>query len=332
MTLAIRADGGPSIGFGHLLRTGALAQIALKNGDRVVYLTQTPEAVKSVCPAGVNIVELSKDSEIVSVTEWIRSNDPDVVLTDTYSADTEYQAEIRAVADTSVIVLDDTRYTVCTDYLVNGNVYAPNLTYNWIGSEPAWCLGTNYLLIRDAIQQVAADPPSFREHPRQAVVTMGGSDTQNSTPDVCRAFSGVNVSVDVIIGPGFENHDRIRQATEATNAVFNIVETPDDFPNRIANADIAVSAAGSTAYELLAVGTPTIAIPQADNQWPIVEALSERDAVECLNPDEIDTLPTRIRGLLNDNDRRQDMRKIGQHLVDCQGAERIYQLLRGDRA
>ncbi|MFB6199157.1 MAG: hypothetical protein ABEI52_12990, partial [Halobacteriaceae archaeon] len=225
MQLAIRADGGPSIGFGHLIRSGALAKTALESSDRVVFLTQTPGEARSVCPAGIDIVEVPEEKEIENVTEWIRSNDPDVVLTDTYEADTQYQTKIRSVAQTSVILLDDTRYTICADYLVNGNVYAPELSYDWRGSEPTWCLGTDYLLIRDAIQQVAADPPPFREQPRRAVVTMGGSDIRDSTPDVCRAFDGLDVLVDVIIGPGFDNHDRISRAVESTEAMFNVLET-----------------------------------------------------------------------------------------------------------
>jgi UDP-2,4-diacetamido-2,4,6-trideoxy-beta-L-altropyranose hydrolase len=324
MILAIRADGGPSIGFGHLVRSGALAQTALEYGDRVVYLTQTPEEVRSVCPAGIEIAEVPEEKEIENVTQWICSNNPDVVLTDTYDADTEYQREIRSVAETSVIVLDDTRYTVCADYLVNGNVYAPELSYDWIEPEPAWCLGTDYLLIRNAIRRVAADPPPFRENPQRAVVTMGGSDIRDSTPAVCRAFDGLNVSVDVVIGPGFENHDRIYQSVEKTDTNFRILETPNDFPEHIANADIAVSAAGSTTYELLAVGTPAIVIPQANNQEPIARALVGRDVVESIKPSAMNLLPERIEALLSDVDRRQSLRERGRELVDCRGAERIY--------
>lgn len=330
MRLAIRADGDASIGFGHLVRTGALAGTVLDDGGDVVYLTRTPDGVESVCPEGVDIVELPEEDETGAVTGWLRQEDHDAVLTDTYEADTDYQRAVRAAAEASMVVLDDTRYTVCADYLVNGNVYAPGLSYEWTGPEPTWCLGTEYLLVREAIRRVAADPPPFRERPGRAVVTMGGSDIRDTTPEVCRAFDGVGVTVDVIVGPGFENGDRIRRAVEDTDAVFEVRETPEDFPERIARADLAVSAAGSTTYELLAVGTPTIAIPQADNQWPVAETLSERDAVEPLDPDEMDALPARIEMLLDDAGRRRSMRETGRRLVDCRGTERLYRLLEAE--
>ena len=53
MHLAIRSDGGPDIGYGHLVRTGALAERALEAGDRVTYATRTPGPAREVCPDGV---------------------------------------------------------------------------------------------------------------------------------------------------------------------------------------------------------------------------------------------------------------------------------------
>lgn len=328
MRLAIRADGDSSIGFGHLVRTGALAGTVLDDGGDVVYLTRTPEGVDSVCPDGVDVIALPDDEELAAVTEYLDSEAHDGILTDSYAADTEYQRAVRAAAETSMVVLDDTRYTVCADYLVNGNVYADDLSYEWTGPEPTWCLGTDYLLIRDSIRRMAADPPPFRKRPQRALITMGGSDIRDTTPEVCRAFDGLGVTVDVIVGPGFENHDRIQRAIEATDAAFELRETPEDFPERIARADLAVSAAGSTTYELLAVGTPTIAIPQAENQRPVVETLTEREAIEALDPEEMDALSASVEALLGDETRRRSLRERGRRLVDCRGTERLYRLLK----
>jgi len=338
MRLAIRADGDASIGFGHLVRTGALAKAVIETGGESVYLTRTPKGVASVCPDGVDIVGLSdgdtngKGPKTEAVVERLREVAPDAVLTDTYEADEQYQTAVRSAVETSAVVLDDTRHTVCADYLINGNVYASDLEYEWTGPEPMWCLGTDYLLVRDEIRRAATDPPALRERPQRAVVTMGGSDIRDATTGVCRAFDGLDVTVDVVVGPGFENHDRIRRAVAETDATFDVVETPSDFPGRIATADIAVSAAGSTTYELLAVGTPTVAVPQADNQWPVAEALASRGAIEFLDPGSMDKLSARIGALLEDTERRRAMRETGRKLVDCRGVERVHCLLAGDAA
>jgi spore coat polysaccharide biosynthesis predicted glycosyltransferase SpsG len=155
---------------------------------------------------------------------------------------------------------------------------------------------------------------------------MGGSDIKGTTPGVMDAFESVDteVSVDVIVGPGFQNLDSIRQVAKETETRFTLYEDPENFPEIISRADLAVSAAGSTTYELLAVGTPTIAIPQADNQEPIARALAERDAVRRHDPDDLDTLGVEIEALLADAESRHDLRRRGRDLVDCRGTERIY--------
>lgn len=327
MDLAIRADGGPEIGFGHLVRTRAIADEALSRGSNVTYLTRTPANVETVCPTTIDTVSLPESKERDAARQWVDHHNPDIVLIDSYEADTDYQSTLRESAETTATILDDTRYVICADYLINGNIYGPELNYEWCGEEPAWCLGLEYLPIRRPIRHAAEESTSFRETPDRAVVTMGGSDIGGTTPAVCQAFDGVGVTIDVIIGPGFENHGEIEHAIAETDAEFNRFEDPTDFAGLIARADFAVSAAGSTVYELLAVGTPTIAIPQAANQEPIARALADRDAIGHLEPEALDTLPDRIEELLSDTARRRILHDRGRELVDCEGARRIYDTL-----
>jgi spore coat polysaccharide biosynthesis predicted glycosyltransferase SpsG len=92
-------------------------------------------------------------------------------------------------------------------------------------------------------------------------------------------------------------------------------------------ADLAVSATGSTSYELLALGTPTIGIPQADNQLPIAEALSNRGAMIHLPRNRTGELAEAIDYLITDTEKRYSLREQGRELIDGQGTERTYQAL-----
>lgn len=328
MHLTIRADGGPEIGFGHLVRTGALAERCLDDDHRVTYLTATEEFARVICPDAVNIATVSGADARAEVTGWIARHEPDVVVTDSYEVDEGYQRAIAAVSRHLGVVMDDDRYRVHADFLINGNVYAGDLAYQWSGGEPIWCLGAEYLLLRSDIRRLAEEQPPFEDPIERALVTMGGSDIQNRTPDVVRAFDGIDVEVNVIIGPGFQNRDEIVLATEQTNARMEVTETPDDLPRLMRRTDLAVSATGSTVYELLALGTPTIGIPQADNQVPIAEALSERDAICHLPMEAFDSLPARIRELAENAAKRRSLRDTGRALIDSRGTERVYRIVR----
>jgi spore coat polysaccharide biosynthesis predicted glycosyltransferase SpsG len=167
--LVIRADGGPEIGYGHLVRTGALAELALERGHSITCVTTTPKAAHSVYSENTSILSLQPENERDEFLEWISTERPDAVLTDSYAIGTPYQRSLRNVSSRLGVVLDDTRHTVCADILINGNVYAPTLEYEYQGNEPDWCLGLDYLLLREKIRTLAQESPPKR-HPQKKVL------------------------------------------------------------------------------------------------------------------------------------------------------------------
>jgi spore coat polysaccharide biosynthesis predicted glycosyltransferase SpsG len=157
---------------------------------------------------------------------------------------------------------------------------------------------------------------------------MGGSDIRGTTPGVLSAFESTDLTVDVIIGPGFdeENEREIERVSQESEADLRLLRDPPDLVDRMFQADLAVSATGTTSYELLALGTPTIGIPQADNQKPIAEALSDRGAMVHLPSTQIGKLREMIDSLRT-KEQRQSLRETGRELIDGNGTERIYQTL-----
>jgi len=92
----------------------------------------------------------------------------------------------------------------------------------------------------------------------------------------------------------------------------------------MAQADFAVSTSSSTTYELLALGTPIISIPVADNQEPIATALRTRDAATVLNrSDGHIKFRNSIREYIQDTELRQQRQLIGRELVDGRGTGRV---------
>jgi UDP-2,4-diacetamido-2,4,6-trideoxy-beta-L-altropyranose hydrolase len=347
--LAIRADGNSEIGYGHLVRTGVLAQKFLKYNHQVTYLTRTPSTVSDTCPNEIDIYQLEKN-EIKDTLRWLEEVAPDVLLTDSYNVDTEYQKRLADSASLLVTVTDDTRFTLCSDVNINGNVHGPVLDYEWVGEKPDMLLGTDYLLMREEFQQIADKIPPWRDSPRRALITFGGSDMNNATPDAIHAFDGFDLTVDVIIGPGFTNTDEIQKTARRTDAEFNLLEDPDNLPQLMFNSDFAVSAGGSTVYELLLTGTPIIGIPQSENQVRIIERLWKKNAVlpikidtrkgfnsirSSTNPQLLDIdssslirqLKPNITKMINDTQFRHGLRDKGISLVDGKGDARIYERL-----
>lgn len=324
MHIVVRADGCPEIGYGHLVRTGALAAELLDRNHDVTYATTTPEHVREVCPNDVEIVILPSRDDPAPAREFVREH-ADVTVLDSYLADSEYQQELRMVAPL-VVIADDTRHQVAADVLVNGNLYAPELTYETIGEEPKRCLGPEYVLLRPEIAAYTSKNPPWRETPSRAIVTMGGSDVANLTPTVIRAFDGFDLRVDAIVGPGFSDKqaDLINQAAGEVSADVCIVRDPDNLPERMFQADLGITTASTTTYELLALGTPIVSIPVVDNQNKIAQALREMGLATVLNRGaEKEAFRVAIESYLVDDEFRNERRHLGRSLVDGQGTVRV---------
>ncbi|QCC46948.1 UDP-2,4-diacetamido-2,4,6-trideoxy-beta-L-altropyranose hydrolase [Halobellus limi] len=327
MDLAIRADGGPEIGFGHLVRTGTIADEVLSQGGNVTYLTKTPDNIGTVCPTDIDTVALPESGELNTACKWIKRHEPNVVLIDSYEADTGYQETLRKSARATAVLSDDTRHAICADILINGNLYANSLSYEFAGSSPKQLLGPKYVALREQIRALTDQDPPWRERPKRAIITMGGSDMTNQTPTVIQAFDRFDLEIDAIVGPGFSDtqEEEIRNVAENVSVDVCVRRDPDDLPERMFQADFAVSTASSTTYELLALGTPIVSIPVVANQEPIAKALRERDAATVLDR-EAGKVSFRhaIKKYEADSKLRRDRREYGRQLVDGKGVERIY--------
>lgn len=319
MHVVVRADGGPEAGYGHLTRTSALASTGISEGDEFTYLTQSPSEAKKVVPNDVTVVDVGSRGDTI---DWLTEEAVDWVVTDSYEIDTEYQRALAETVPKLAVIIDDNRHTLCCDIAINGNVYAPNLDYDWVGERPEFLLGTDYFLLREGFQGLPDDPPPWREHPEKALITFGGSDTNNQTPTAMRAFAGFELAVDVIIGPGFSNHDEIYRAANKIESEFNVLEDPENLPRKMFESDMAVAGTGVTVYELLATGTPVVGVPQVDNQVTIADALEDHILRGDRQP-----MRTAVSTLLNDSEKRKTLRENGRSLIDGQGARRVYKKL-----
>lgn len=326
MRVAIRADGGPQIGIGHLTRSGVLAQKCLEEGHEVTYLTTTTETVADVCPSGIEIRELNNQKSTGDVISWIETEDIETVVSDCYEVDTKTQKAISSVANCFTVIQVDDRHELCCDILVNGHLFGPEIDYQWHGTEPIWCTGTDYLLLQQKFRVLANQSHKWRVEPEKALITMGGSDVRNITPVAIRAFDDIDIEVDIIIGPGFDNRNEITEAMCETDCQFDFVEDPGDLPERMVDADFAVSGFGTTVYELIVAGTPFVGIPVVENQRRTARAFESRKLAEVANTEA--DLQRNVHKLYEKTELRQNLLSKYESLIDGNGVERIFDRIR----
>jgi len=102
------------------------------------------------------------------------------------------------------------------------------------------------------------------------------------------------------------------------------VEADADMPALMTWADLAISAGGSTCWELAFMGVPFLVLAIAENQRPIAESLCARGVAL---PWSWDDGPEQIALLLSDLKLRAEMAQRGRALIDGQGAMQVARLL-----
>ena len=173
-------------------------------------------------------------------------------------------------------------------------------------------LGTRYALLRRFFRSMASPRRRTRDGKLQILFTTGGS-RHPVLADVLRGVAG---------SLSRQGHHVITVGGDFSAPQFDF----NDLPRVMIETDLAVSAAGSTCWELAWSGIPTVAIPIADNQNRIAEVLASAGAAVALDLRSSEfqhRLSRTIATLVATPERRQEMAEASQNLVDGLGTERV---------
>jgi spore coat polysaccharide biosynthesis predicted glycosyltransferase SpsG len=160
-------------------------------------------------------------------------------------------------------------------------------------------------------------------------VTLGAADPDNVTLKVITALEAITVpglAVRVVVGPSNPHLEEIRREADRSAAKIEILCNVRDMPGLMSWADLAVTAGGSTCWELAFMGTPAVVMVVAENQRLIARGLEA--AGMAVNLGEYRSLTRQgleeaLRLLKADSGMRAQMSRRGKAMVDGLGAERV---------
>lgn len=338
--LLLRADATPQMGTGHVMRCLALAQAWQAAGGRVVLAAAslTPALEARLRAEGLAVSRLEAEAgsaQDAAETLALAGREGAGWLTvDGYGFSGEYQRAIVA-AGLPLLAIDD--YGHAAHYwaglVLNQNLDAREETYG--SREPGLrlLLGTQYALLRREFWPWRSRTRSIPAAARRILVTMGGADPGNATLRVMDALSSLDLpglEARVVVGGSNPHLAAIRQAARHCGPWLELVENATGMPDLMAWADVAVSAAGTTCWELAFMQLPALLLALAENQRPNAQEMGRLGAAVSLGW-HADVTPAAITAaldsLLADAAARGSMARAGAGLVDGRGAERVAALL-----
>jgi UDP-2,4-diacetamido-2,4,6-trideoxy-beta-L-altropyranose hydrolase len=242
---------------------------------------------------------LSPDSglkfQISSFKAWL--------VTDGYHFNLDYQRGMRA-AGCKLLLIDDYNHLpeYEADILLNQNIGAEEIEYR-CNPECRKMLGTQYVMLRREFRTLekrtqfspGIGPERSERGPviagqrpegsaKHLLVTLGGADPDNVTLKVINALSQLelpDLQVKVVVGPANPHLDSLRQAISSSTINCELINSVRDMPGLMDWADFAITAAGSTCWELAVLGVPFITVILAENQEQVAQMLAKMAGIPC---------------------------------------------------
>ena len=338
--LLIRADANARMGTGHLMRCLALAQGWQARGGQATFITacESDGLRRRLSDEGFQVITLERsypEPAYWEITSQVLAADSDAwVVLDGYHFDSAYQLGVKH-AGHPLLVIDDMAHLdhYYADIVLNQNINAEQLQYS---CEPytRLLLGTRYVLLRSEFLAWRGWKREIPDVARKVLVTLGGGDPDNQTLKVIQALQQVDadeLEAVVVIGASNPHFQELESATRASQFEGRLVRDVTDMPNLMAWADLAVSAGGSTCWELAFMGLPPVVLVLAENQKGIAAGLGKGGVVLNLGwytEISIAQVANTLVGLLEDRGLRRQMSQRGRELVDGLGTERVVESLR----
>lgn len=334
--LVARADATADIGGGHLVRCLALAEAWREAGGTVRFVGRLDGDFPSLLDqAGFPVTAIatshpdSGDAGVTAdVARQIRIMAPPFVVVDGYHFDAAYQRRVRAESQARLICVDDSEGTpnCAADILLNQNVHAADIPYE-CDPQTVVLAGTRYALLRREFHAGQTTPAENRPGAR-VLAMFGGSDPAGASTIVLQASDRLpsGVSLDLIVGPGNQRAAELEAAAASLGQRVRVHRNPSSVAALMRTADLAVIAAGSSAWELAALGVPMVVTSVAANQVPIARELERRGAavdagaVSALSAGRLADV---VQALLSDPGRRARMGSRARQLVDGLGTDRV---------
>lgn len=306
--LAIFTEGDVVRGLGHVSRCSAYAQGWADRGGQVCWILDGDAAAAAVIGDGQRVIRRRWQEDAGALDAR-----PAVALIDSYVASAEAVEAAASIADLAVFI-DDLGQSYPPGVVVHP---APDRT----ATGSLWLEGPAWQPLRPPFWDLPERAPTRLDLERILVV-IGGGDLRGIAVDMARLASEAFpfARIDLVLGAG-----RSAPSPDPRVTVHQAIDA-SAMASLMLAADVAVSGAGQTVFELARCGTPSVIVGIADNQqinldhWPALCGF-----VSAGRWDDADLYAQVRAGLIHLADPlvRSEISRRASNVVDGQGVRRL---------
>ncbi|MCM1038396.1 MAG: UDP-2,4-diacetamido-2,4,6-trideoxy-beta-L-altropyranose hydrolase [Ruminococcus sp.] len=280
-----RTDGNEDIATGHIMRCLSIARACAVRRAKVCFLVADETSVSAlrerfVRPDEFTVHCLHSDyKEPESELPALRSivSESSCIFLDSYFVTKKYLQELQKLY--KVAYLDDLlAFDYLADLIVNYDILERPACYRHAETV---LIGASYTPLREQFSAA-----SYEVHPQvqNILLSTGGTDSYDIAGQLlAMIFAGTDNRLQSyhyhVVTSRFNRHLGKLQDFSHLHPTIHIHENIQDMAAFMCGCDLAISAGGTTLYELCAVGVPSVSFSTADNQLHAVETMSHEQIV-----------------------------------------------------
>lgn len=331
----IWTEGGKKVGMGHVRRCLVIAHQLKKEGADVLFLINDDPTV---------INQLEEESFLYEIASFgdincsrVVGKIVDIILIDTKRPIVEIMGRLKDIGYKIVLMDNITPARLKADIAIYPTAIFHKDNIEWNGFNGRVFSGADYVPIAESFIKTRQRAKNLRfQPPYQILITMGGSDPNNLTSKIASSLLNLSMPVKIkaVIGPAFLPHADLSEIEKQRdfNRDFNIdfIRNVKDMSEIMADSHIAITAFGTTIFELAYMGVPSLIIANYTSDEEDMEAFKRLKIgiplgyyEDVSNSD----LKENVEMVLRDRILWEEMSQKGKGLIDGQGAERIVSIM-----
>lgn len=270
--------GNPATGLGHVYRALTLADRLIDHDLQFVVNQESNLAVEIIKQRfyPVSVTESGKE------TQAILQNQPDLVINDVLNTEEEFIRELKQAGIAVMNFEDIGPGSINADCVINA-MYDKHPAR----SDEMTLHGVEYCCLRDEFYSI--QPHKMKKNVENIMVLFGGTDPNNLTSRCLKWIVELptKAKVTVILGIGHPDPEKVKTISDRANMEVEVVCDTSIISRYMAQADIAITSAGRTVFELASLGIPMMVIAQNDRETHHVFARSSMGISYCGKADEL---------------------------------------------
>lgn len=313
---------------------GGLVELPRQHGMAVCAIPEARAPRAAADPEHYDWLGVTQKEDAQQTIQALQGEHPDWLIVDHYGLGAPWERRLRGHAGKLMIIDDLANRRHDCDLLLDQN-YSTNGASRYrklVPETAALAIGPRYALLRPEYRQHREMLRARDGRVRRVLIFFGGSDPLDMTGMALDALSGAEfdrLEVDVVIGPNNPNRARLERQIAMRPLTRSHGQRPH-LADLMAQADLAIGAGGTTTWERLCLGLPSLAVSIAENQVPICSALSDAGLLRYLgHHDEVQpsTIASALRECIAEPDALVDTSSRSKLAVDGFGVMRLAEYL-----